>query len=95
MRTDCRWFELIDPESREVMRIEAVAPAALHMSAIWHTDDDLAAATTATELTRRDHLSVNIDVAHRGLGTASCGPDILPQYRDAAGRYEFAYRISG
>jgi beta-galactosidase len=33
-------------------------------------------------------------VAHRGLGTASCGPDVLPQYRLSAGRYRFAYRLS-
>ena len=37
---------------------------------------------------------VCLDVAHRGLGTASCGPDVLPQYRIAAGRHEFAYRVS-
>jgi beta-galactosidase len=33
-------------------------------------------------------------VAHRGLGTASCGPDVLPQYRIEPGRYQFAYRVS-
>ncbi|MEO6651861.1 MAG: glycoside hydrolase family 2 TIM barrel-domain containing protein [Ilumatobacteraceae bacterium] len=93
LRTDCRWLELVDADGA-VMRIDVVMPASLHMSATWHTDDDLADAATATELHRRDHLTVNIDVAHRGVGTASCGPDTLPQYRLAAGRYEFAYRIS-
>ena len=38
-------------------------------------------------------LVVCIDVAHRGLGTASCGPDVLDGYRVRSGRYEFAYRI--
>ncbi len=95
LRTDCRWFELVDPDTGDVMRIEAVEPAALHISATWHTDADLFEATTATELHRRDHLTVNIDVAHRGVGTASCGPDVLPQYVIQPGRYEFAYRISG
>jgi beta-galactosidase len=37
---------------------------------------------------------MNIDVAHRGLGTASCGPDVLPQYRISAGKYQFSYVIS-
>jgi beta-galactosidase len=37
---------------------------------------------------------VHLDVAHRGLGTASCGPDVLPQYRLCAGTYTFAYRLS-
>ena len=95
LRTDCRWFEVVDPDSGDVVRIEAVEPVALHISATWHTDADLYGAVTATELTRRDHLTVNIDVAHRGLGTASCGPDVLPQYVIEPGRYEFAYRITG
>ena len=29
----------------------------------------------------------------RGLGTASCGPDTLPQYRIPAGTHRFAYRL--
>jgi beta-galactosidase len=36
---------------------------------------------------------VHLDVAHRGLGTASCGPDTLAQYRIAPGRYEFGYTV--
>ena len=52
-------------------------------------------AATATELRRHDHLVVCIDVAHRGLGAASCGPDVLSGYRLPAGGYEFSYMISG
>jgi beta-galactosidase len=37
---------------------------------------------------------VHVDAAHRGLGTASCGPDVLDEYRLPAGRYELAYRVS-
>ena len=32
--------------------------------------------------------------AHRGLGTASCGPDTLPQYRVGAGTYVLSYEVS-
>ena len=53
-----------------------------------------AEATTETELRARPELIVHLDVAHRGLGTASCGPDVLPQYRIPAGRFTFAYRLS-
>ncbi len=94
LRTGCRWFELVDMAGRERLRIDAIAPAALHVSATHHTDEQLFDATTATELARADGLVVNVDVAHRGIGTASCGPDVLPRYRLAAGRYEFAYRMS-
>lgn len=72
----------------------AAHPPTLHCSATRHTAADLFAAATATELQPRPELIVHVDVAHRGLGTASCGPDVLPQYRLAAGRYQFAYRLS-
>ena len=51
------------------------------------------AAANDVDVRERDEVVVCVDVAHRGLGTASCGPDVLPQYRLPAGRYEFAYRI--
>ena len=54
---------------------------------------DLAEATTETELLPRDEVVVHVDVAHRGLGTASCGPDVLDRYRVRPGTFEFAYRL--
>ncbi len=94
LRTDCRWFEVIDPRRGQTLRIDALRPSALHVSATHHLPDDLYRAATATELHRRDELVVCVDAAHRGLGTASCGPDVLPHHRLAAGTYDLAYRIS-
>jgi beta-galactosidase len=37
---------------------------------------------------------VHLDVAHRGLGTASCGPDTLPRYRVGPGRYRWEWTIT-
>jgi beta-galactosidase len=94
LRTDCRWFELADPRSGIALRIEAISPSpVLHVSATHHHPDQLYAATTATDLAASDDLVVCIDLAHRGLGTASCGPDVLPRYRLDSGRFEFAYRL--
>jgi beta-galactosidase len=53
----------------------------------------LQTALDSTQLLRTGDLVVHLDVAHRGLGTASCGPDVLPQYEIAAGTYEFAYLV--
>jgi beta-galactosidase len=94
LRTDCRWFELVDPRRGDVLRIDVLHPRALHVSAVHVTAADLFAAPTQTELQPRPELVVHLDVAHRGLGTASCGPDVLPRYRLPAGRYEFAYKLS-
>ena len=93
LRTDCRWMELIDPVAKETVRIEA-DDCLLHMSAIPYTADDLYQAKDQTELQRRDHLVIHVDIAHRGLGTASCGPDTLPIYRIQPGTYRFAYVVS-
>jgi beta-galactosidase len=94
LRTGCRWFELVDHNTGDVLRIDAIEPLALHVSATHHLPGDLFAAETETALRRRDEVIVCVDVAHRGLGTASCGPDVLPRYRIGTGRFEFAYRLS-
>ena len=36
---------------------------------------------------------VHLDAAHRGLGTASCGPDTLPEYRLGPGTYRWAWTL--
>lgn len=93
LRTECRWMELIDKKTGDVLRIEADG-CLLHMSATHHTARDLFVANDQTELQRRRVLTIHIDVAHRGLGTASCGPDTLEKYRIPAGEYSFAYVVS-
>jgi beta-galactosidase len=93
LRTNCRWMELIDERSGDVMRIEADG-CLLHMSAIHHSATDLYQANDQTELHRNKFLTVHLDIAHRGVGTASCGPDTLEKYRIGAGTYTFAYVIS-
>jgi len=34
---------------------------------------------------------VTLDVAHRGVGTASCGPDTLAKYRIKPGVYKWSW----
>ena len=93
LRTDCRWFEISNEQTGEIIKIEADG-CLLNMSALPYTTDDLHRAKDQTELRKRKYLTMNIDVAHRGLGTGSCGPDVLPQYRVSAGTYKFAYVVS-
>jgi beta-galactosidase len=54
---------------------------------------DLAAASHADELVARAATLVHIDAAHRGLGTASCGPDTLPEYLVGPGTYRWAWAL--
>ncbi len=94
LRTDCTWFELIDTVAGQAVRIDAGRPATMHVSAVRHTAGELFAAGNVVDLPPSDRLVVCLDTAHRGLGTASCGPDVLPRYRLASGRYEFSYRVA-
>ncbi len=94
LRTDCRWFEFIDSSTAAVVRLDVLDPTAMHISATRFTDQDLYHASHETDLRPRPSLVVHVDVAHRGLGTASCGPDVLDRYRIAPGTYRFSYRLS-
>ena len=62
-------------------------------SASHFTPADLFAAKHTIDLKPRAETIVNLDVAQRGLGTASCGPDTLPQYRIEAGEYQLNFTI--
>ncbi|MGA1143446.1 MAG: hypothetical protein ACO3V6_08975, partial [Ilumatobacteraceae bacterium] len=75
------------------LRVEALSPATLHFSAVHHTPLQLFTAMDSTQLERSSDLIVHLDVAHRGLGTASCGPDVDPRYEVGAGVYEFSYCV--
>ncbi|KAB8194024.1 DUF4981 domain-containing protein [Nonomuraea phyllanthi] len=44
------------------------------------TSEDLDAARHLTDLVPREAVYVNLDLAQQGLGTASCGPGVLPRY---------------
>jgi beta-galactosidase len=92
LRTDCRWLEVVYSATRR-LRVEAIEPNSLHMSAIGYRDADLFEAADTTELRRSPNLVVHVDVAHRGVGTATCGPDVDDRFRLRAGRFEFGYRI--
>jgi beta-galactosidase len=94
LRTDCRWMEIIRSSDGTTLRIDVFHPDGLHMSAIHHNDQDLFAAADVTELIRRRGLVVHIDVDHRGVGTASCGPDVDAEHRLRSGDYSFSYRLS-
>jgi len=86
--TAVRWIELSNGAGHG-FRLAFDRP--LQVSATHFRPADLAAARHATELTPRAETVICFDVAHRGLGTASCGPDTLPEYRFGPGRYSWTW----
>jgi beta-galactosidase len=87
---DVRWIELCDATGHGV-RIVLGAPSQL--SATHFRAADLDAARHDAELKPVASTVIHIDAAHRGLGTASCGPDTLPQYIVGAGSYRWSWTI--
>jgi len=90
-KCDVRWIELRDDRGAG-LRFSAIGRP-FEASASHFTAADLYAAKHTTDLTPRPEVLLNLDYGQRGLGTASCGPDTLPQYRIPAGKYRLAFSV--
>ncbi len=89
--TDVRWLEVLDAAGKGV---RIAGEPILNFSASHFTAEDLYKATHSVDLVPRPETILNLDLAQRGLGTATCGPDTLPQYQLSGREHHFAYRLS-
>jgi len=87
-KCDTRWIALAENSSCGLLI--AGCPE-FEFSASHFTSDDLYRAFHTNELTRRDEITLNLDVRQRGLGGASCGPDTLPEYRVRGGTHHLDF----
>ncbi len=90
-RADVRWLTLTDPHGGGGIRLELGQPS--QVSATHHRATDLETATHDIDLVARPETIVHLDVAHRGLGTASCGPDTLERYLVGPGTYRWTWTL--
>jgi beta-galactosidase len=63
----------------------------LQVNVSGSTAQAIAASRSGQDPERAGGLLIHLDVAHRGLGTASCGPDVLPAYRTEAGIFTWTW----
>jgi beta-galactosidase len=89
-KTDVRWLTLTGPKGHG---LKVGGEPTIAFSASHFTADDLFRAKHTFELQPRPEIILHVDYAQRGLGTASCGPDTLDQYRLLRSSYQFAYRL--
>ena len=89
-KTDLRWIEAASPGAAVRFTPAALCEGSLSRFA----PEDLFAATHTTDLTPRAEVRVNLDVAQRGLGSASCGPDTLDRYKIGAGEHRLSFDIT-
>jgi beta-galactosidase len=77
-RTDVRWASLTAPDGTG-FRIDGQPH--LELTARRWTSADLDTAKHTNELRAGELVWLNLDIAQQGLGSASCGPGVLPKYR--------------
>ena len=85
---DVRWLEMTD-KSGDGVRLGFDQPR--QVSVLHYRERDLADTTHDVDLVACAETIVHFDAAHRGLGTASCGPDTLPQYLIRPGRWRWTW----
>jgi beta-galactosidase len=85
-----RWLELRGADGRG-LRLVLDRPS--QASVTHYRDADLARARHFDELRPQAAAVFHLDAAHRGVGTASCGPDTLPAYLVGPGRYRWSWRL--
>jgi beta-galactosidase len=86
-----RWFEVTN-SAGEGLRIAMAKPA--QVSVTPNRDAELADATHDMEVKACGNTVVHIDTAHRGVGTASCGPDTLDKYIINTGVHTWEWTVT-
>ncbi len=59
-----------------------------------NTPEEIEAARHPFEMVPRDEVVLILDHRQNGLGTASCGPGVLPQYQLAPAEFSFSVLLS-
>lgn len=81
--TDVREMRL----AGEGRALRITADALFEGNFLPYSTEQLYAAFHREDLERAPGAGLHLDIAHRGVGTGSCGPDTLPAYRLPAGQW--------
>jgi beta-galactosidase len=89
-KTEVRWLTLTEAGGHG---LKIMGQSTIEFSVSHFEANDLFNAQHTFELRPRAEVILNLDLAQRGLGTASCGPDTLQEYCLLASSYEFSYLL--
>jgi beta-galactosidase len=87
--TDVRWLSLT--RKSEGLLVQAAGP--MEFSVSHYTAQDIDSAYHTYDLNPRAEVILNLDYRQCGLGTGSCGPGPLEQYKIKPGRYSWSYTL--
>jgi beta-galactosidase len=91
-RADVRWATLVDGQGNGI-RVEG--EPTFHLTVRPWTSEQLDRARHPTDLRPDGRIWVNLDLAQQGIGSASCGPGVLPAYRLDPAPASLTVRVSG
>jgi len=86
-RSDARWVSFRDRKGRG---LKITGHPVIDFSAHLNTSEEIEQARHLVDLVSRKDIVVILDHAQTGLGTASCGPGVLPRYRLAPAEFRFS-----
>lgn len=92
-RSATRWCAFGNQKTGSLLRVEALGEH-FEFKASHYTDADWFGATHTHEIAPRPETYVSIDHRQRGLGTQSCGPDALEQYRIYPGDFKWSFLLT-
>ncbi|UQX89057.1 DUF4981 domain-containing protein [Jatrophihabitans telluris] len=90
-RSETRWVSLTADDDRGI--VISGEPTFSFTARRW-SSEQLDHATHEAELHDEDAIFVTLDAAEQGIGTASCGPGVLPQYQLRALPEPFRFAFS-
>lgn len=90
-RVDTRWLAMTNKQGAGLL---AAGLPQFDFTARRLTSEDLERARHTVELNERERVYLHLDLAQNGLGSASCGPGVLPQYVLKAENFHFRIRLT-
>ena len=89
-RSDARWVRFADEWGVGVL---VLGQRTVNFSAHHYALRDLDEALHTPDLPHTPEIFLHLDMAQAGLGTASCGPGVLPAYKLKTAPFEFSFSL--
>jgi len=90
-RQDVRWIMLSNSDDNGILVVNNSYP--FSFSALHYSQEALSEAKHTNELKQSNEIYLNIYYTERGVGNASCGPEVLEQYEVNIKSFSFSYNI--
>ncbi len=89
-RSDVRWLMVSDARGSGIF---IAAQHTISFSAHEYSLENLTSARHTFDLEKSGNTELYLDHRHRGLGSATCGPDVRPEYEVKPESFEMALRF--